>query len=102
MLDIDRNWLIGLLRSLPIGFDGFLADASALRLFEAATIVLLLLAMVGLFTRWTVPAAAVAYLIFGSILRAYAWSYHTGRIPLYALLLLSFTPCGDGWSLGNA
>lgn len=99
MLEVDRHWLIGALRDLPIGFDAFLASPAALTAFEAATGLLLAMAAGGLFTRWSVPAAAVAYLLFASILRSYAWSYHMGLVPLYALLLLAFTPCGDGWSL---
>ncbi|HEU0077883.1 MAG TPA: hypothetical protein VFQ76_09570, partial [Longimicrobiaceae bacterium] len=99
MLDVEHHWLVGLLHSLPVGFDRFLASAPALLAFQWLTGGLLVLAMVGLFTRWTVPAAALAYLLFASIFRAYAWSYHTGVIPLYALLLLAFTPCGDALSL---
>jgi hypothetical protein len=99
MLDVDHHWLPGLLHSLPIGFDRFLASAPGLLAYQGLTGLLLVLAMLGLFTRWTVPAAAVAYLLFASIFRAYAWSYHTGLVPLYALLLLAFTPCGDALSL---
>ncbi|HEX5726295.1 MAG TPA: hypothetical protein VFX98_12560, partial [Longimicrobiaceae bacterium] len=99
MLRYDHQWLPELLSALPLGFDRFMASAAALQAFETATAMLLGLAMVGLFTRWTVPAAAVAYLLFASILRSYAWFYHTGLVPLYALLLLSFTPCGDAFSL---
>jgi hypothetical protein len=92
-------WLVDLLLSLPIGFDRFLASPGALRLFEWGVAALLAMAMVGLFTRWTVPAAALGFMLFASILRSYAWSWHMGLVPLYALLLLSFTPCGDGGSL---
>lgn len=98
MLDLDRM-LIGTLHSLPIGFDLFLASPGALFVFELTTAALLALATVGLFTRWTVPAATLAYLLFAAVLRSYAWTYHMGLVPLYALLLLSFTPCGDAWSL---
>jgi hypothetical protein len=98
MLDLRRHWLVGVLHHVP-GFDGFLASAGALQAYEAVTIALLVMAMVGLFTRWTVPAAALAYLLFAHILRSYAWSYHMGLVPLHALLVLSLTPCGDGFSL---
>ncbi len=99
MLDVEHHWLLGLLHSLPIGFDRLLASAPGLLAYQALTGLLLVLATVGLFTRWTVPAAALAYLLFASIFRGYAWSYHTGLVPLYALLLLAFTPCGDALSL---
>src|SRR5687768_15769628 len=99
MMDTDRHWLMGVLHALPIGFDALLADHAALVLLETATIAALGMAAIGLCTRWAVPAGALLYLLAASILRGYSWSYHTGLIPLYALLLLSFTPCGDALSL---
>ncbi|HEX2187518.1 MAG TPA: hypothetical protein VHG51_01410 [Longimicrobiaceae bacterium] len=99
MLGLDEHWLVGLLHPLPIGFDRFLASPAALLAFEWATVLLLAAAAAGLRTRWSVPAGALAYLLFASILRSYAWSYHTGLVPLYVLLLLAFTPCGDAFSL---
>jgi hypothetical protein len=99
MLDLRHHWLVALLYRLPLGFDRFLASHAALQAYETLTIALLLLALVGLFTRWSVPAAALAYLLYAHVLRSYAWSYHMGLVPLHALLVLSLTPCGDGWSL---
>ncbi|HEX8391363.1 MAG TPA: hypothetical protein VF665_03310 [Longimicrobium sp.] len=98
MLLMHGQWLVEMLHGIPV-FAAFLASEPALRVFELTTAALLVAAMAGLFTRFTVPAAALWYLLFGSILRSYAWGYHTGVIPLYALLLLSFTPCGDAWSV---
>jgi hypothetical protein len=99
MLDLSHSWLVSTLYSLPIGFDRMLASPAALRVFEGATTIILSLAAIGFFTRWTVPLGAVAYMVFAAIFRSYSWSYHTGIIPLYALFLLSFTPCGDGLSV---
>ena len=50
-------------------------------------------------TRVVIPGAAVCYLLLGGIIRQYGFFFHTGIVPLYVLLVLSFTPCGDGWSL---
>lgn len=71
----------------------------ALQLFQGLTALLLLLGVLGLWTRVSVPAGAISYLILGGILRQYCWFYHTGLIPIYLLLVLSFLPCGNGWSL---
>lgn len=90
---------LGLLYALPLGFERFVASELALAAFQAATIALLACAALGLRTRWTVPLAAAAYLVMAGILRQYAWFYHTGLVPLYLLIALSFTPCGDGCSL---
>ena len=90
---------LSLLYALPIGFERFVASPLALGAFQAITVALLACAALGLRTRLSVPLAAAAYLVLGGILRQYAWFYHTGLIPLYLLIALSFTPCGDGFSL---
>jgi predicted DCC family thiol-disulfide oxidoreductase YuxK len=91
--------ILHLLHAAPIGFERFLASAPALWAFESLTILVLFLGVVGLGTRLVVPLAAVCCLIVAGIFREYAWFYHTGLIPIYVLAVLSFTPCGDGWSL---
>ncbi|MGE4053234.1 MAG: hypothetical protein AB7F99_00430, partial [Vicinamibacterales bacterium] len=90
--------VLHLLHALPIGFDRFLASANALWTLEHLTAVLLALGVAGLGTRIVLPAAAVCYLVLAGILREYSWFYHTGLIPLYVLVALCFTRCGDGWS----
>ena len=99
MLDLKHSWLIARLYDLPIGFDRLLASPSGLEVFSIVTAIVLALAAAGFLTRWTVPAGAVAYMIFAAIPRSYSWSYHMGVIPLYAMALLAFTPCGDGLSI---
>jgi predicted DCC family thiol-disulfide oxidoreductase YuxK len=91
--------ILHLLHVAPIGFERFLASAPALWAFEYFTILVLFLGVVGLGTRVVVPLGAVCCLIVAGIFREYAWFYHTGLIPIYVLAVLSFTPCGDGWSL---
>jgi predicted DCC family thiol-disulfide oxidoreductase YuxK len=96
---VQPKGILHLLHAAPIGFDRFLANAPALWAFEHLTAFLLLLGVLGLGTRLVVPAAALCSLVLAGILREYSWFYHTGLIPIYALAVLSFTPCGDGWSL---
>lgn len=90
---------IGLLYLLPIGFDRFAASPVALELFDRITSVLLIFGMVGWKTKWTLPGAAVCYLIFGGLLRQYAWFYHTGLLALYMLAVLAILPAQHGFSL---
>ena len=94
---------LGLLGALEAATGGVFAwvceTAWALQTLHVLTGVALLLAFGGLWTRATVPLGAVLYLIFGGIFREYAWFYHTGVVPLYALFVLAFTPCGEAWSL---
>ena len=96
---VRQQGLMAILHLLPIGFDAFLANAAALRAFQYLTAALLALGVVGLGTRAVVPAAAVCYFVLGGIVREHSFYYHSGIVPLYALAVLSFTRCGQGWSL---
>lgn len=87
------------LYDMPIGFGAFVSNGTALWVFQMATTVLLLLAMIGWRSRVTVPLATLAYFVLGGIFRHYTWFYHTGLVPLYVLMVLSFTPCGHGLSV---
>jgi predicted DCC family thiol-disulfide oxidoreductase YuxK len=97
---VKARGLIALLYALP-GFDAFVTSEAALAVFQISVVVALLLAALGWKTRWTVPAAAVGYLILGAMIRQYSWFYHTGLVPCLVLLALSFTPCGDRFSLDH-
>jgi hypothetical protein len=90
--------LFTFVRRVP-GFDHFLYSADALAAFNIITSMLLLLGVLGLFTRLVVPLAAVCYFVQAGLIRQYAWFYHTGLIPLFVLIVLALTPCGDGFSL---
>ena len=87
------------LYSLPIGFEGLHSSYTALVAFKYLTVGLLILSAIGLWTRLVVPCGAVCYLVYVGLIREYSWFYHTGLIPLYLLLALSFMPCADGWSV---
>ena len=90
--------VIGWFDALP-GFDAFVANAEALALYRWFVAAVLLLALVGLWTRLTVLLAALAYLLMAGLLRQYTWSYHTGLIPIYVMAVLACTRCGDAWSI---
>ena len=85
--------------ALPLGVDRLVGDAGALAASGWFTALILLFGMAGLATRITIPLGALCYLLFGGILRQYSWFYHQGIMPLYLLVVLSFTPCGDGLSV---
>ncbi len=98
MFDPATLGALQFLTQIP-GFDSLLTNSTALAWLQGSTGVLLFLAMVGLKTRWVVPLGALAYLTMAGLFRSYSWFYHTGLIPAYGLLILSLTPCADGWSL---
>ncbi len=91
--------MLKLLHLLPIGFERFVANASLLKLFQAATILLLILGLIGWKTRFVIPLGGFFYFVMAGIFRQYAWFYHTGLIPIYVIAVLSLTPCGDDLSL---
>ena len=39
------------------------------------------------------------YFLLLGILIDYSFFWHQNLLPLYVMIVLSFTPCGDGWSV---
>ena len=94
--DMGLMWL---LHRLPIGFDALLANQSGLGWFQRGTEALLLLGVLGWGTRLVVPLCALSAFVLNGILREYSFFWHQNLVPIYVLMVLSFTPCGDGWSI---
>jgi predicted DCC family thiol-disulfide oxidoreductase YuxK len=84
---------------LPIGFDKLVASAAGLYVFQLLTELLLFLGMIGWGTRLVIPLGAVCFFLLAGVLRDYSFNWHQGWVPLYLITILSFTPCGDGWSV---
>jgi len=87
------------LYALPIGYERFLASETSLWLFQRLTEVVLFFGVIGWRTRITIPFAALSTFVLNGILREYSGFWHQNLVPIYVLAVLSFTPCGDGWSL---
>jgi len=60
---------------------------------------LLLLAGAGGSTRLTIPLVTVLYILFAALARSCGKGFHEGYLPMYVLMVLSFLPCGDAWSV---
>jgi predicted DCC family thiol-disulfide oxidoreductase YuxK len=84
---------------LPTGFDRFVGSGPSLWAFQSITLILLFLGMIGCWTRITVPLAVLCAYVLNGILREFSFFWHQNLMPMYVLAVLSFTPCGDGWSL---
>jgi predicted DCC family thiol-disulfide oxidoreductase YuxK len=91
--------IMQLFNVLPVGYQSFLTNGAQLRLFQWLTILLLFLATIGWWTRVVVPLSTVCALVLNGILREYSGFWHQNLVPIYVLAVLSFTPCGDGWSV---
>jgi predicted DCC family thiol-disulfide oxidoreductase YuxK len=82
-----------------LGFERVISDANFLVAFKATAMTMLVLAAVGLFTRYTLVIGTVMYVVMMGIIRSYYWFNHTGVVPMYVLGVLCFTRCADGFSL---
>src|SRR5262245_16580109 len=87
------------LYALPLGVDRLVASGAGLQAFQLLTEFLLFLGMIGYGTRLVIPLGAICFFVFGGILRDYSFHWHQGWMLLYLIIILSFTPCGDGWSV---
>ena len=85
--------------ALPFGFDKLVTSESGLHVFQLLTEWLLFFGMVGLGTRLVIPLGAVCFFLLLGLLQDYSFHWHQGWVPLYLIIILSFTPCGDGWSV---
>lgn len=87
-----------LVRKLP-GVSAVLYSEWGLRAIDWGTTALLALGVLGLWTRVVLPLSAAGFFLHAGVVREYSWFTHQGLVPLYALSVLCFTPCGDGFSL---
>src|SRR5215831_3259962 len=85
--------------TLPLGFDSLVSSETGLRVFQVLTEVILFLGIIGWKTRIVIPLGAFCHLILWGILRDYTFFWHQTLEPFYVMTVLSFTPCGDGWSV---
>jgi predicted DCC family thiol-disulfide oxidoreductase YuxK len=95
----DPRGMLGYLYTLPIGFEGLLTSEISLRAFQLLTELLLFLGLVGWRTRVVLPLGAFCHFLLLGILIDYSFFWHQNLVPLYVMIVLSFTPCGDGWSV---
>jgi len=91
--------ILGYLYTLPIGFERLVTSEMSLRAFQLLTELLLFLGLVGWRTRVVLPLGALCHFLLLGILIDYSFFWHQNLVPLYVLSVLSFTPCGDGWSV---
>jgi predicted DCC family thiol-disulfide oxidoreductase YuxK len=91
--------MLGYLYAFPIGLAGLVTSEMGLRAFQVLTQLLLFLGLVGWRTRLVLPLGAFSYFLLLGILIDYSFFWHQNLVPLYVMLVLCFTPCGDGWSL---
>ncbi|HKO93148.1 MAG TPA: hypothetical protein VJU61_18460 [Polyangiaceae bacterium] len=79
--------------------DWFFSSAARLWAVVLSVEALLVLGALGVWTRVTLPLAAVVYLLFAGLLRAPGKLFHEGYLAWYVLIVLAFLPAGDAASV---
>lgn len=91
--------LLGLLYPLPLGLTWLATSATGLRVLQGVTEVVLFLGVIGWHTRLVLPLGALCHFLQLGLLIDHSFFWHQNLVPLYVLLVLCATPCGDGWSV---
>src|SRR5262245_635775 len=90
---------IGFLYSLPTGYAAFVRSESTLRAFQWIMELILVLGAIGWHTRVVIPLGALCHFLLLGTLVDYSFFWHQNLVLLYLMVGLSFTPCGDGFSI---
>lgn len=91
----------GVMRLVPWGFYERLLTPGSMTLFKWVLAASLLAAAAGLYTGVSTKSSAVLFLFYQGLLRSYGHFNHDEMPVVYALFVLAFTPCGDGFSLDS-
>ena len=83
----------------PIGLGTLVTSERGLRAFQLLTQLLLFLGLIGWRTRVVLPLGACCYFLLLGMLIDYSFFWHQNLVTLYVMMVLCFTPCGDGWSV---
>jgi len=93
-----HHGFFGLLNAIP-GVSGLFLSPPFMAAFEWVALGAAGAACVGLFSRFTVPMAALTYFVCMAVIRQPSWSFHLGLIPWFAMTTLAFFPSGDALSI---
>lgn len=101
LLPVEMYEPVGMMRFFYLipGSESFIKSQFSLKVFEWLTALILFLGVIGWRTRIVIPFGTFFYFIYGGILRDYTFFWHQGLIPFYVMVVLSLTPCGDGFSV---
>ncbi|HWS52779.1 MAG TPA: hypothetical protein VN228_01520 [Pyrinomonadaceae bacterium] len=91
----------GAMQLVPWGlYDALLTPAGMLA-FKALMVASLLLGALGVWAPVTAKSSAALVLFYEGLLRSFGHFNHDEMTAVYALVVLAFVPCGDGFALGR-
>ena len=91
----------GVMKFLPWSFYDRLQTPSGMLTLKTAMVLSLLLSTTGLLTVVSTKTSFLLVLFYQGLLRSFGHFNHDEMLPVFCMLVLAFTPCGDAFSLDS-
>ena len=91
----------GVMKFLPWSFYDRLQTPSGMLTLKTAMVLSLLLSTAGLLTVVSTKTSFLLVLFYQGLLRSFGHFNHDEMLPVFCLLVLAFTPCGDAFSVDS-
>jgi len=92
---------VGAMQLIPWGFYDALLTPGGMLALKISMVASLLLGALGVWAPVTTKSSAALVLFYEGLLRSFGHFNHDEMAAVYALAVLAFTPCGDGFALGR-
>ncbi|MFN2529824.1 MAG: hypothetical protein ABR555_00855 [Pyrinomonadaceae bacterium] len=92
---------VGLMKLVPWNWYDVLLTPAGMIGFKWLTVMSLLFATVGCFTRFSTSLAFLSVLFYEGIVRSFGHYNHDEMVGVYYLFILAASPCGDNFSLDH-
>ena len=91
----------GLMKVLPWNFYDRLLTPSGMFAFKSVLLLSLLLSTFGLLTSFSTKVSLLLVIFYEGLVRSFGHYNHDEMLAVYYLVVLSFVPCGDDFSLDH-
>jgi hypothetical protein len=92
---------VGAMQLLPWRFYAVLLTPNAMSVFKWLLVISLLAATAGFLTSISTKSSAALFLFYEGLLRSFSHFNHDEMPAVYILIVLAFSPCGDGFSVDS-
>ncbi len=92
---------IGILQVLSWKFYDLLLTADGMSMLKWAIVISLVCSTIGYLTKWTTKASALLVLFYEGLVRSFGHFNHDEMLGVYCLIVLAFSPCGDGFAVDS-
>ena len=91
----------GVMKFVPWSFYDQLLTPSSMVLLKTVMILSLLFSTAGLLTAISTRTSVLLVLFYQGLLRSFGHFNHDEMLPVYCLVVLAFTPCGDAFAIDS-